>query len=44
MEYALIAELRLLFSIRAMNGSASTPAAPYAQEGKPKRQNELTAG
>ncbi|QFR33437.1 IS3 family transposase [Ancylobacter sp. TS-1] len=31
-------------TLRAMNGSASAPAAPHAREGKSNRQNELTAG
>lgn len=31
-------------TLRAMNGSTSAPAAPHAREGKPNRQNELTAG
>ncbi|MFG1240735.1 transposase, partial [Xanthobacter autotrophicus DSM 597] len=31
-------------TLRNMNGSASAPAAPHAREGKPNRQNELTAG
>lgn len=31
-------------TLRNMNGSASAPTTPLAQEGKSNRQNELTAG